>query len=110
MAGDWKVGDVLHIVAREVQANEGPSEDSVKEFADRITSQFKVVVWDMDQCAVCQHSMGSLRRSSVESFAQKVSPDFVMAVKELAMRKVGLAIATHSDLAEHSSFKPRDTH
>jgi len=46
----------------------------------------------------------------VKDFVKCVSSDFVLAAKELAKRGVGLAIATASDLAEHSSWKPRDAY
>jgi len=105
--GDWRVSDVLYIQPREACSLEGLS---AEDFADRVAQQVKVVAFDMDQCAVCQHSRGCLKRSALDKFAQRVSPDFIVAVKELAKRNVGLAIATHSDLAEHSFLKPRDTY
>jgi len=113
-AGDWKVGDVLRIQPREAASLDcsrtGPSVESVEEFADKVVKQFKVVAFDMDQCAVRRHSRGCLKRSAVADFALDASPGFVMVVKELAKRGVGLAIATHSDIAEHSFLKPRETH
>jgi len=82
--------------------------NAVQSFVEKVVALFKVVVFDMDQCAVRKHSKGSLQRSDVKNFAESVSPDFVMAVKELAKRGVGLAIATHSDLAEHWGSRKRD--
>jgi len=108
--GDWKVGDCFQIVARQATQAQCAitKEEQVNDFADRIESRFKVVAWDMDQCAVRHHSRGRLQRVDLEEFAKQVSPDFVLSVKELARRgRVGLAIATASDLAEHSPERPR---
>eukprot|EP01050_Picozoa_sp_SAG11_P012159 SAG11_NODE_1335_length_5174_cov_4.761773_4_plen_162_part_00 len=72
-----------------------------------------MVAFDMDQCAVAAHSHGRLPRAAAASFAASATPDFVAAVEALAAhrtggeRRLGLALATHSDLAQHSAAKPR---
>eukprot|EP01050_Picozoa_sp_SAG11_P023382 SAG11_NODE_4682_length_1807_cov_3.334895_1_plen_504_part_01 len=75
-----------------------------------MAARFDVVAFDMDQCAVAAHSHGRLPRAEAASFAGQASPDFVRAVEALAglEKPLGLAIATHSDLAQHSAAKPRE--
>lgn len=83
-------------------------EAAAKEWAREVAMRYDVVVFDMDQCAVGQHSRGRLPRAELSNFASKATPDFVAAVRSLAvMGTVGLAMATHSDLAQHSPDRPR---
>eukprot|EP01052_Picozoa_sp_SAG31_P060028 SAG31_NODE_19252_length_608_cov_0.952849_1_plen_122_part_10 len=83
-------------------------EAAAKEWAREVAARHDVVVFDMDQCAVGQHSRGRLPKAELRNFASKATPDFVAAVRALAvMGTVGLAMATHSDLAEHSPDRPR---
>ena len=82
-------------------------ESAVEEFARKISSRFDVVCFDLDQCAVQNHSRGRLLRRDLDSFVSHVSVDFVSAVPALLRHHVRLAIVTHSDLAQHGLLKPR---
>ena len=77
------------------------------DFARKISARFDVVCFDLDQCAVRQHSRGRLLRTDLDGFASRVSPDFVSAIPALLDHSVKLAIVTHSDLAQHGPNKPR---
>jgi acetyl esterase/lipase len=96
----------------------GPSVNSIAELkarrkksaelADKVVeSGVKVVCFDMDQCMVAQHSMGSLLHRNVEKYISKTSPDFPEFAMALAARGIKLAVATHSDAAEHSFLRPK---
>ncbi len=80
--------------------------------AERVrASGARVVAFDMDFTAVCQHSMGRLKRGkTLEAYVDHASPDFVALVPELVARGLGVAIATHSDSAEFQGLIKRETH
>mmetsp|Transcript_6446 Transcript_6446/g.14179 ORF Transcript_6446/g.14179 Transcript_6446/m.14179 type:complete len:161 (+) Transcript_6446:122-604(+) len=80
---------------------------SADDFARKISARFDVVCFDLDQCAVRQHSRGRLLSTNLDDFASQVSPDFVSAIPALLKHNVKLAIVTHSDLAQHGPKKPR---
>ncbi|VEU34500.1 unnamed protein product [Pseudo-nitzschia multistriata] len=84
--------------------NNSCSEDAAAaNFAEKVKDRFDVVCFDLDQCAVARHSRGRLPRSDLDAFASCASADFVRAIPALLARGVGLAVCTHSDLAQHRS-------
>ena len=60
----------------------------------------RVVVFDMDQTAVAMHSRGRQKRTNLDVFLEKVTPDFRRLVPHLHEHGFGLSIATHSDEQE----------
>ena len=73
------------------------------------TCGVKVVVFDMDQCAVRTHSHGRLKRHDLISYIGGVMEDFISIVKALSKdNTIHLAIATHSDEIEYNkSFRSK---
>ena len=73
----------------------------------------RVVVFDMDQCLVAQHSRGRMTRTELPFFINAVTAGFKAAVHELSVAGIKVAVATHSDGIEYTSSndgKPRRTH
>eukprot|EP01006_Ploeotia_vitrea_P060160 TRINITY_DN75401_c0_g1_i1.p1 TRINITY_DN75401_c0_g1~~TRINITY_DN75401_c0_g1_i1.p1 ORF type:complete len:193 (+),score=12.56 TRINITY_DN75401_c0_g1_i1:29-607(+) len=66
----------------------------------------KVVVFDMDRTICTKHSRGKLQRTELPNFLQSIVQVFRPMVLELHNRGIKLAIATHSDAAEHNPPKP----
>jgi hypothetical protein len=61
----------------------------------------RLVVFDMDQTAVSAHSRGRLERTELATFLDHATPDFLSLVPLLHKHEIGIAIATHSDVAEY---------
>lgn len=68
--------------------------------------RIRLVVFDMDQTAVRQHSRGCLQRSQLRDYCQQATPAFRQLVPVLLEHKIHVAIATHSDEAEFVWDKP----
>jgi len=82
---------------------------STQQLADKFCSLlleggFKSVAVDLDQTAVSAHSRGSLLRSLLPAYLEKITPDFVELARACQARGVGVAVATHSDEAEYGSL------
>lgn len=84
----------------------------MREIAQRVQDVgIKVVAFDMDQTAVGAHSHGRLARGDpLSEYLGKIKPDFVALIPALLDKGIGVALATHSDLAEASSTITRSTH
>ena len=70
----------------------------------------KCVAFDMDQCTVAQHSMGSMSRhgDALKKFIARTSSSFAPLARNLHQQGVLLAIATHSDAIEYSTKNRSD--
>ena len=84
-----------------------PAEELVRALA---ALGVRVVVFDMDQTMVAMHCRGRLLRTDLANFASRATPDFVAAARALAAAGFKLAVATHSDAAEHCAERPLETH
>lgn len=84
-------------------------ERRAEELVEKLVSlDLDVVAFDMDQCAVAVHSNGSLRNEEhdIRAYVEKATPDFILVSKLLHQKGIKLAIATHSDAAEHGPTRP----
>ena len=62
----------------------------------------RTVCFDMDQCAVRQHSYGRLERGDMLlKFVENATEDFIAIVPKLIACGVNVAITTHSDAQEY---------
>ena len=70
----------------------------------------RTVCFDMDRCAVNQHSFGRLERGKKElQFVKNATKDFVGVVPRLLEAGLNVAITTHSDESEYiSNNRPRE--
>jgi hypothetical protein len=86
-----------------------PDDTSLEECISLLKKKgIKVVVFDMDNTAVAQHSRGSLLRSELNGYLDMATPDFRSLTPLLHKNGFSLAIATHSDEAEfNGEIQPR---
>ena len=77
----------------------------VREFVELVVAAgFNAVAFDLDQTLVAAHSHASMRRDRLRpDYIDKVSRDFLRVVPVLRAAGVDLAVATHSDVLEHTS-------
>lgn len=82
---------------------------AASDLVDELISRgVKVVTFDMDQCIVAKHSLGSLlnTENDIYDYTSKTTEDFIVTAKIMHERGLLLAVATHSDEDEHGSLRP----